>query len=769
MKDCKITIEKTGGSGFTVTSDHFRMKCKTPMPVINGKMDGEPCFGNPVTSPAFLGGMEGEITLETARYKGVTLCRSFFISEKKNLAGIKISIENTGNEPFSLNSVFPFVCEGNDSVIVSGARMDKFRCFKLGRHKLDIPGCFRPSEIDQDYMDASLQAHKLTAGAGVQGNIEDFFTKDRISSEPLFFIKNDTENDEPGLCLSVIGQTSHLTSLTLIPDANNRQLFKYYACSEFDGIMVDPGEIKETHWIIFFEDKTEYDALLSYSEFAAEYFQVKAPGKKLTLYCSWYFYGREFYEHDLDENLDYLKRNPMPIDAFIIDNGWMDNFGDWNPNHKFPHGMERVAEKIQKAGMQPGLWSCPFIIMPKSNFYKSHPELAARTRSGSEAIFRYVEGDCFVVDPTHPACEDYFNQMFEKFKKWGFTYHKLDFMRAPTLVEDIVFYDPKMNRASAYTKGQKLLRSAMGNDCYFLSCGGIYDASNFHVVDSVRCGSDSIGSWNSPSGNRAAGTLVQIKQAAGRNYLNRFFNVDPDSVMLRRRKEYFRIHEVEKHNWLSNGLFTDAEAQSVVARQYICGGNVNFSERLAELPFDRRKLLSAIIPPIAPPARILDFEHRNCFTLALTEVTPMCDGMGKWYTLSISNWEDHSITRTINLGEIPIKCDFSEVALFEFFTQSFLGLIKKDESFTIAIPAHGTRIVRIAGWDRQKPVIIGTDCHISGGGYEIRDVVISESFIRGKTESAWEYPVTITALFPEGESFRISSTIAESNGEFLIC
>ena len=129
--------------------------------------------------------------------------------------------------------------------------------------------------------------------------------------------------------------------------------------------------------------------------------------------------------------------------------------------------------------------------------------------------------------------------------------------------------------------------------------------------------------------------------------------------MLRRRTEPFRIHQVEKHNWLSDGQFTDEEAFSLVTKQYLTGGNTNMTDRLAELPEDRRALLRHIMPAFAPPARILDLDRPNCPTLALTSVEPSCETLGAWRTLSVSNWDDAPVTRNISLALAGSNADES--------------------------------------------------------------------------------------------------------------
>ena len=60
----------------------------------------------------------------------------------------------------------------------------------------------------------------------------------------------------------------------------------------------------------------------------------------------------------------------MPFDVFQIDDGWQLAHGDWEPNKKFPSGMNTMAEKISANGRTPGLWLAPFMVSANSQLQK---------------------------------------------------------------------------------------------------------------------------------------------------------------------------------------------------------------------------------------------------------------------------------------------------------------------------------------------------------------------------------------------------------------
>ncbi len=138
-------------------------------------------------------------------------------------------------------------------------------------------------------------------------------------------------------------------------------------------------------------------------------------------------------------------------------------------------------------------------------------------------------------------------------------------------------------------------------------------------------------------------------------------------------------------------------------------------------------------------------------------------GLGRWWTLSVSNWTDESVTQEVDLAVARLPDEVREVAVFEFFHQRFEGVMARDAKFTTSIPPHGTRLFRLAPWYGTMPVVLGTDRHLSGGGCEIKEIEVDRDRVRGRVETAWEYPVRITALFPFEDRRKLLRTIARAD------
>jgi Alpha-galactosidase len=72
----------------------------------------------------------------------------------------------------------------------------------------------------------------------------------------------------------------------------------------------------------------------------------------------------------------------MGIELFVLDDGWFgkrnddkSSLGDWVVNRKkLPSGLADLADRVQKLGLQFGLWFEPEMISPDSELYRQHPD-----------------------------------------------------------------------------------------------------------------------------------------------------------------------------------------------------------------------------------------------------------------------------------------------------------------------------------------------------------------------------------------------------------
>ena len=189
---------------------------------------------------------------------------------------------------------------------------------------------------------------------------------------------------------------------------------------------------------------------------------------------------------------------------------------------------------------------------------------------------------------------------------------------------------------------------------------------------------------------------------------------------------------------------------------------------LVDLPADRWALLRHIIPPMAPPARPLNLYASGCPDTFLTEIAPPCDALDRWWTLAVLNWRDDNVRRCVSFADVPLPTDVDRFAVFELRTQRFLGIHSRGDEITVALPAHGTRVLRLAPWTGDAPVILGTDLHLTGGR-ELSNVTIEPGRITGAVDTKWQWPVTITAAFPAPDAPKVAQcTVMPPDREFAV-
>ena len=474
-----VHLETGTGRVLRLTGEGVCLKASTPAARVAGEELPSPDFRADGESTCDVAGIGGRAVRETAMLDGIELVRETFQSADGAMCAVRLSITNRRSTPFALESITPITAVGDEALTVADAGFADWRVLRMARQKNDIPGCFRPATHDADLADAAFCGGEIVAGMGVSP--EDMArggrTSESILADPCVIIRSDRKPDAPGLFLGILGQTEHLTSIFMTPSEGGDALGSLEVVCEFDGVHVDPGETRTTHWLLMQASADDYGTLASFADSVAREYGVPAPGPAPSICCNWYFYGSDMTQDDLDENLAVLAEKPIPFDVFLLDNGWMDNFGSWRPNERWPMGVKHAADCIARAGYRPGIWTCPFVVMAESPILDQYPDLVARDSVGEPCEFGYGKGVCYTVDPTAPNASAYFNEMFARLKGWGYLHHKFDFLRAVINARDVRFHDRKATRAQAYRRGLQLIRDALGPEAYIVACGGLFEGS----------------------------------------------------------------------------------------------------------------------------------------------------------------------------------------------------------------------------------------------------------------------------------------------------
>jgi alpha-galactosidase len=258
--------------------------------------------------------------------------------------------------------------------------------------------------------------------------------------------------------------------------------------------------------------------------------------KSPRVWCSWYSLYTGIHEAQLLKILQDL--GDLPFDVFQVDDGWQIAVGDWEPNAKFPSGMQALAAHIQATGRKAGLWLAPLLVVPSSSLYHDHPDWLLHDESGRLVSAGLNWGkQLYALDTTHPGALDWLRALMKKVRLWGYDYAKLDFLYAGALPGK---RHVDMPREAAYRDGLKVIREAL-RDAYFLTCGAPVLPS-LGLCDGLRVGPDVAGYWTSHMdddllmNSATPGTRNALRTTLNRLWLKPLVHTNPDVAYFRTRQ-----------------------------------------------------------------------------------------------------------------------------------------------------------------------------------------------------------------------------------------
>jgi alpha-galactosidase len=201
--------------------------------------------------------------------------------------------------------------------------------------------------------------------------------------------------------------------------------------------------------------------------------------------------------------------------------------------------MDGLAARIKATGRKAGLWLAPLLVVPSSILYHEHPDWILRDESGKpvSATFNWGE-QLYALDTTHPAVLDWLSALMKQVRAWGYDYIKLDFLYAGALPGK---RHVDMPREAAYRQGLSVIRDALGEQAYLLTCGAPILPS-LGLCDAMRIGPDVAAQWESyrdavvlynpstPSAKNA------IRTSINRLWLSPLLHTDPDVAYFRSKE-----------------------------------------------------------------------------------------------------------------------------------------------------------------------------------------------------------------------------------------
>ena len=300
---------------------------------------------------------------------------------------------------------------------------------------------------------------------------------------------------------------------------------------------------------------------------------------------SWDYYFETVSHQDVMENAEAIRNDPVfsqKVKYITIDDGWSHDWGEWEPNYRFPKGMKHTADCIRAHGFVPGIWTSPFSVRKDSYYGRRCPDFLVKDDNGDP----YGPSQRFFVDPTSPSGEKFLFDLYKGLYDAGYRFFKTDFIS--DLLNCPGFFREELGYYEVIRHFYKIMRSAVGEDAKILGCNLPAEVGG-GVVESNRIGLDIHNNWNDVK------RIVDYLQA-------RFWwgehvsTVDSDFMLARgpqtsTEQPCNAVTLQSRSNGKDISLFTPEEAKSWVRLSAFCGGNRMLSDRISVLTDEALSIL----------------------------------------------------------------------------------------------------------------------------------------------------------------------------------
>ncbi len=604
-----------------------------------------------------------------------------------------------------------------------------YEVYRSGRHKNDMPGTFTLGIGDERAGDVlgtmTESGDKAEADFGVRSVISDHLTI--------------LKGSDCSLLVEFMGGRKQLFETVLSLDGSYH--FQKLCAKVLFQIVLPAGKSVESETLrCVWTEEAVAEVERFAEEKAAEY--GSRAGKHPAVFCTWYYYGLTVTYEDVKTNLSIMQERKLPFDVFQVDEGWEITLGEWQPNKKFPIPMKQVAEEIKQAGYRPGIWTSPFIAHETASIWKQHPEWCLKDKEGKPYLFPMNDTVYLVLDITNPATYEYFTQLYRMLTfDWGYTYHKLDFTRAAVIYEEADFYDKTIPLTQAYYRAVKAIREGMGEEAYFLMCGGLYDPI-IGLVDAQRTGSDVLSMWSSTINKGGKTAPYTIKQSVMRYYMNKWWDNDPDALMIRKQET------MERNLRLTYGLLNEEEVKTSVLNQFMGGGIMCATEPLDKITDDRLMEYRRILP-------VMHGEVRPVNLLKPERFPGMVDVYNREleaHYLCVVNWEDeYNLQVELCIKELlpEYASETEQYLICDYYAgEYFAGVKATDKTLCKPIAPHGANVYKVVRM-QEKPQVVKSTGHYSMGG-EFDRLEVIEGKLYYTITNLFDWDVEYEVLLPDG-------------------
>lgn len=171
-----------------------------------------------------------------------------------------------------------------------------------------------------------------------------------------------------------LGGHRHLCSV----DAGTYLPGEMTAWALLDGVPIGPGQelALEPIWLTDGDPGPLYG---TYASLWATSAGARSASPTETGWCSWYQYFGDANSALIDQNLRLAAERGLHV--LQIDDGYQEELGQWLAVRSGWDPLEVAAQRIQRAGLRPGIWTEPFMVAEAGRVARDHPEWLLRLQN----------------------------------------------------------------------------------------------------------------------------------------------------------------------------------------------------------------------------------------------------------------------------------------------------------------------------------------------------------------------------------------------------
>ena len=410
----------------------------------------------------------------------------------------------------------------------------------------------------------------------------------------------------------------------------------------------EPGRVLEQqtkYALVLGVGNDPLDLLDDYGRYLSRFARPHRPS--VAGWNSWDYYGAAVTMDDLRQEMAAIKSSPLSgkLTHFVIDMGWWTDWGDVQPNRRFPATFRAIAKEIEEAGFVPGIWHAPLQCSPWTYLGRHRQDLLVLAPEGGPVM----SGGQGLLDWSQPEVLRILHEQFAAMRKAGFRYFKLDYIYADAVLQLGERADTSTGPLAVIRKGLRAIRDAVGEDAYILNCGAARECA-IGITDASRVCTDIHTFW-SHIWNDAQEIACHLWENG------HLWNIDPDFAVVRSAAtsndpfpNYLHQHRpwTERNQfWMAGPEASFKELKVWLTVTHLTGGDLFLSDSIARLNGTGLAALGKLFPRLECAARPLDLFLNSPSRFWLAQE-------GRCARLGVFNWDDEPAAITVPAGvDVP--------------------------------------------------------------------------------------------------------------------